>query len=691
MGAGDIRAGGGYVELWLEKSKVSQGLKQVKDESAQWASQISSLGVGLAALGAGIIAPLALSARAFAETGGRIDDFSQRLGVGTAAISELQYAAERSGTTIDALEKGFGKMSMTIAGAVQGETAAVEALRKLGLSAQDLRGKAPDQQFAMLAEQIAAISDVNLRTDLVTAIFGKSGGDLIPLLSTGAAGIAQLREEAKRLGLSMSEEDVKAAAEFGDSLDDLAAASRAVMNTIGAALAPALKTAADLMVGITAPVREFIKNNRVIITVAAAAGAALLAAGGALTVFGIGLTLIGTAVAGLTALGGVLAAIALSPVTWIVAAGAAVVGVVGYVSGGFSRMIDLGNQFSGEFTAVIQGIANAIKAGNLDRAMDIAVAGLGVAWLAGINVLKATWRSFTDFVFASLSGTLGAIINEMHAFATEFKAATGIDIGTELTGKLGNPFDPNKRKASSEAAAKLDAAQLAGAKAALEALIQSVAPDARTSFGRVPDLDGASSGAAGKDSKSGKADGTAEAMTARGAIGLASGFTLQQRMASDLKGIHDETKKLNARRASKSKPVKPKTPKPAKPKPIAKAKPIGVARPGVGLANQGFVPAGVDPAALVPDVPLEKQPDVPLAVGNAVDGFPALPADLGAVIEAVRASDNAQPALAAQTSVKDPAPKEGPAAERTAKAAEQTARETKRLAEKAEQGILFGT
>jgi len=652
MGAGDIRAGGAYVELWADKKRLTAGLKAAADESKQWASQITALGAGLSALGAGLVAPFALSAKAFADNGSKISDFAKRTGMGVEAVSQLQYAAVQSGTEIGTLEKSIGKMSETISGAIQHEESAVLSLKKLGLTATDLRGKLPEQQLSIFADKLAAISDVNIRTDLARAIFGKGGGDLIPLLAHGSAGLDQLRERAERLGLTMSAEDAAAADAFGDSLDDLKSAGMAVANAIGGALAPALKSATDLFVSVAKPVTEFIKDNKGMITTAAAAAAGILAVGGALTTMGLGLTLAGAAIPGLMAAGGVLAAVAMSPVTWVIAAGAAVVGVVGYVTGGFSAMSRMANDLLGETTAVVQGIANAIQSGNIEAAWDIAGAAINVGWIATVNALKAVWRGFTDFIADAFTSRLSGLLNEMHAFATEFKQMTGVDIGTSLTGGMAKGFNDGAkgRQAASQAAADKDAGQLTLAKAVLQGLIDGVKPEDRLSFGKTPDIDKitAEEDAKKKKKGGGKKDDTADALTARGAIGLGGFNGWQERMAKDVNASLGELKEIKTRIT-------------------------GMGGKTTGM-NEGAIRAAKEAGFMKPNSSALHKP-----VAGNMFGI-ALPADF-------KGGE-----LAPQTPIRDnAAAKDSAIAERTAKAAETTAKETKRIADKAEQGIAYGT
>src|SRR5690606_7203985 len=133
---------------------------------------------------------------------------------------------------------------------------------KLGLSVSDLAGLSPDQQFAAIADKIAAIKDPAMRTAAAMDVFGKSGADLIPMMAGGAAGIEQLRQRARDLGLTMSTADANAAAAFNDALGELWSTVKAAGNAIGASLAPVLTNLATQLAEGIGTVSKWISENR---------------------------------------------------------------------------------------------------------------------------------------------------------------------------------------------------------------------------------------------------------------------------------------------------------------------------------------------------------------------------------------------------------------------------------------------
>src|SRR5690606_31695519 len=116
-------------------------------------------GGGMARAAAVALAPLAASAKVYADMGSRLVDMSQRTGVSVEALSELGFTADQSGSDLATLEAGLRKMQRTLKAAAGGSETAQEALGLLGLTVAELAGLAPDEQFKRLADRLAGIED----------------------------------------------------------------------------------------------------------------------------------------------------------------------------------------------------------------------------------------------------------------------------------------------------------------------------------------------------------------------------------------------------------------------------------------------------------------------------------------------------------------------------------------------------
>ena len=88
------------------------------------------------------------------------------------------------------------------------------------------------------------------------AALGEGGRSLIPMMSAGSEGLKEMSKQARDLGLVMSSEDVAAAANLTDHLDDMRAVFGSIGTTIGAKLAPVVVRLADQFRDLVAANRE---------------------------------------------------------------------------------------------------------------------------------------------------------------------------------------------------------------------------------------------------------------------------------------------------------------------------------------------------------------------------------------------------------------------------------------------------
>ena len=210
-------------------------------KAVQTAAKGLAIGGGVALAGFGINA-----VKDFVQTGDELDKMSKRTGISVEALSELKFAAEQSGTSLESIETSSKRLSSTILDASNGMSGATMALDQLGLSAQKVQGLLPEEQFNTFAAALADIEDASTRAALAQDVFGRAGTDLLPLLSEGAEGMAALRQQAVDLGNTFTTEGAASAAEFQDSLNELKQGFGALGQTLGEKLVPVLTQGLDL-------------------------------------------------------------------------------------------------------------------------------------------------------------------------------------------------------------------------------------------------------------------------------------------------------------------------------------------------------------------------------------------------------------------------------------------------------------
>ena len=236
------------------------------------ALEIANAGLGTAMKGYAIVSSVVGKVRgAFEAAAGEAahyNDVAARLGIGVEAVQELGYAASQSGTDLDTLAAGMGKLANVTDAAKKGSKDAAASLRAVGVSAADLRsGKVSlDGALAGIADKFAAMPDGARKAALATDLFGGAGAKLIPLLNKGSAGIGALRSEAQRLGVVMSGETTQGLADLGDQQAKLGSQLAGIRNQVMAALLPMLT---EMAAGLSAWLTE---NRETIVTVLTAIG-----------------------------------------------------------------------------------------------------------------------------------------------------------------------------------------------------------------------------------------------------------------------------------------------------------------------------------------------------------------------------------------------------------------------------------
>lgn len=418
---GGIRAGKAYVEAYLNKTKLTRGLKSVSADLQAFGAGVASMGTKFMALGAGIVTPLLGAAATFAKVGSDLNDMSARTGMSTNALSELGFAADMTGASIGDVETSVKKMQKAVTAATQGGKEQVAAFTQLGLSVSQLGSMSPEDQFEAIGNAIASISDPTKKSAMAMAVFGKSGTSLIPMLGDMGA----LRAEAVRLGLSMGPEQAAAADALGDAWDKAKGSLKAASLAIGSALAPMLTGLAEKIATGVVAIREFIAAHKPLIVQIFMAGVAAIAGGAALFVLGKTIVLVGgmfsatlAVIKGAIATFGFLQSAVLLLANPFVLVGVAAVALGGYLlyaSGAAGKAATWISQtfatlFS-EVTSTFDVIAESMAAGDLTSAAKVGMALIVLEWQKGVGFISQLWQWFKATYDQAVSGLAIGIIN----------------------------------------------------------------------------------------------------------------------------------------------------------------------------------------------------------------------------------------------------------------------------------------
>lgn len=117
------------------------------------------------------------------DLGGTLSDLSASTGESAGNLLLLQRAFDNTGAGADKVGPALAKLQDKINSANEGSAEASIAFGRMGVSLEDLAGKTPTQQLALVASGISSIEDPSKRAATAIDIFGKSGAELLPLLT----------------------------------------------------------------------------------------------------------------------------------------------------------------------------------------------------------------------------------------------------------------------------------------------------------------------------------------------------------------------------------------------------------------------------------------------------------------------------------------------------------------------------
>ena len=409
-----IRAGRAFVELFADDSKLVRGLRRASRKLKAFGAAVRNIGLRIAAVGAAVGGAMFMAAKHFASAGDEIAKMSKRTGVSVEALSELSFVATQSGTNFSNLEVAFRKMQRSIYDAGRGLSTQIDALKDMGLTYKDLAGLKPEEQFMILGDHLSRIKDETRAAGIAMSFFGRSGTNLLPMFRDGAAGIERLRREARRLGLTVTQEDAKAAEDLTDAFDMLWRTVKMGVFHIGSGLAPALTELSEKLASSVAALGRWLKANREWVQIAAAATLGLIGLGVAMVVVGtlfhgVGAAL-GVLASGLVLIGKALVIVKalmfalLTPVGLLAGAVLTLTGYVLYATGALHKTIrwlaDRFGDLADDVGRTFEGIRDAMAAGDWKLAAQVLWAGLKLEWTKGIHALSRLWR---DFKFAAVT------------------------------------------------------------------------------------------------------------------------------------------------------------------------------------------------------------------------------------------------------------------------------------------------
>lgn len=174
---------------------------------------------------------------------------ARQLNSSVAGVQALQHAANLAGVSADSLKNSIQQLNIKLGEAARtGQGPTYEALRRIGLSANDLVKLDADQKIALIADKLDKLGiSSSGAADLLRSL-GIRSRDFITIIEEGGEPIRRAREELKALGVIVSDVDAKQIEEANDAWTRVRAAITGIANQIAVALSPVLRKVAEDLV-----------------------------------------------------------------------------------------------------------------------------------------------------------------------------------------------------------------------------------------------------------------------------------------------------------------------------------------------------------------------------------------------------------------------------------------------------------
>lgn len=238
-----------YAKIALDTGDYEKGLEDASGKTSSFADKLktglaNAAKVAVVGIGAVTTATTALyagvtaAAGQVASYGDNIDKMSQKMGMSAEAYQEWDAVMQHSGTSIESLQSSM----KTLANAVESGN---DAFERLGISQEQISKMSNEELFSTTITALQNVGNETERTYLAGQLLGRGATELGALLNTSAEDTQAMKDRVHELGGVMSDEAIKAAARYQDSLQDMQTSFSGLKNNLIADFLPGMATIMD--------------------------------------------------------------------------------------------------------------------------------------------------------------------------------------------------------------------------------------------------------------------------------------------------------------------------------------------------------------------------------------------------------------------------------------------------------------
>ncbi len=211
----DLVAGQARLEAGMKQATktVQTSMKNIDGTINATKNLLGTLGVTLSAAFA---VSRINSALQFADS---LSELARRTGLTTRATQELQFAFIQSGSSAEGYNTVMGKFVQTLGDAANGSREAVEALKRVGITQEDLRRQTPEELYLRTSDALSKMSSATERASIANDLFGKSYKDSANAINLSRKELEELRQQANVTGAVLDAQVIQNAKKAKDEME----------------------------------------------------------------------------------------------------------------------------------------------------------------------------------------------------------------------------------------------------------------------------------------------------------------------------------------------------------------------------------------------------------------------------------------------------------------------------------------
>lgn len=234
--------------VFTAKDNTKSAFRSLRSSFAGAASGAATLKAGL--VGVVGVGGLAYVAKQSLDAADAIGKTADRLGVSTDALQEYRHAADLSGVATSTLEQSLQRFGRRLGEAENGTGVLAKTIEDNNIQIARMSDGTVDIQGTLgnYADVIAKTTDHTQKMTLANKAFDSEGLKMLNILRGGSAGLREMQEEARAMGLVIDEDLIRGAESANDRLTVLSKSISANLTKSVLQAAPTIESVAGTII-----------------------------------------------------------------------------------------------------------------------------------------------------------------------------------------------------------------------------------------------------------------------------------------------------------------------------------------------------------------------------------------------------------------------------------------------------------